>query len=122
MSLCRSPRLSADPPRADLAHVVAQPTMSGIGIESRMPEQRDRDLRHRDGQRKAHHPGAQVAGMALGNAGNQVGGPGERQRRGKAAYDGDDLAREPKRLKRAVDRSLVQAPSRYADVPDRKSV
>ena len=44
------------------------------------------------------HSGAQVSGVSFGNAGNQVGGPGESQRGRKATDDRDDLPFQPERL------------------------
>ena len=62
-------------------------------------------------------PVAQVAGVPLGNAGDQVGGAGQRQRGREAADDRDDLALQPERLQRVVDRPLLEPAPRDADVP-----
>jgi hypothetical protein len=46
--------------------------MSGIAIEPRMPEQRNRELRNRQWKSEAVHPGAQIARVPLGNADDQI--------------------------------------------------
>ena len=82
--------------------------MRRIGIQARMPEQGDRDLRDGERKRKAVHPGAQVAGVALGHGRDQVGAARERQRFREAADDGDDLPFQPERLQRVIDQPLVE--------------
>jgi hypothetical protein len=62
------------------------------------------------------HSGAQVSGVSFRNAGDQVGSPSESQRSRKAPDNRDDLPFQPKRFQGFIDRSLVQTPSRDADV------
>jgi hypothetical protein len=68
-------------------------------------------------------PCSQSSGVPLGNAGDQVGAPRERQGGRKAADDGDDLPLQTKRLQSVSNRSLfiirglVETPARDADMP-----
>ena len=91
--------------------------MCRIGIQPRVPEQRHRDLRCGDRKGKAVHSRAQVSGVPFGNAGDEVGGPGERQRGREAGDDGDDFPRQPQRMQGFVDRPPVETSSRDEDVP-----
>src|SRR5712675_2106393 len=91
--------------------------MRRIGIEPRVPEQRNRDLGEGDRKRKTVHAGAQASGVPFGNAGDQVGGAGQGQRGRKAADDRDDLAFQPETIQGLVDRSLVETAPRHEDVP-----
>src|SRR3546814_17537029 len=58
--------------------------------------------------------------MPFGNAGDQIGGPSQRQRGRKAADDRDDLPFQPERLQGFVDRSRVEALPRDEAVPPRR--
>ena len=69
--------------------------MRRIGVQPRVPEQRTVISGSGDRKREAVHPGAQVSGVSLGDAGDQVGGPRQRQRGREAADDGDDLPLQP---------------------------
>ena len=66
------------------------------------------------------HAGAQASGVAFGNTGNQVGGPGQGQGAGKAADDNGDLPLQPEGHHGLVDRPLVEAAPRHADVLARR--
>src|SRR3546814_19554851 len=94
--------------------------MRGIGIQPRVPEQRNRELWQGDWDREATHSGAQVSGMPFGNAGDQIGGPSPSQRGRKAADDRDDPPFQPERLHGFVDWSRVEALTRHDDVPPRR--
>ena len=61
--------------------------------------------------------GAQVSGMAFGNGGDQVGGPGQGQGRREAADDHRNLPLQPEPLQRLVDRPLLETLPRDADMP-----
>ena len=63
------------------------------------------------------HSRAQDFGVSRGNAGDQVGGAGERQCARKAADDGDDFPLETEVLQRRIDRPAAKALPRHADVP-----
>ena len=58
------------------------------------------------------HSGAQVSGVSLGNASDQVGSPSESQRGRKAADDRDDLPFQPERLQGFIDRPFFETPPR----------
>jgi hypothetical protein len=49
--------------------------------------------------------------MPFGNTGDQVGGPGQRQRTRKATDDRDDISFQPERNQGFIDRSLVETPT-----------
>ena len=49
--------------------------MRGIGIQPRVPEQRNRYLRHGDRKGETIHSSAQVSGLPFRHAGDQLGGP-----------------------------------------------
>ena len=66
--------------RADIPDAPAQPAMRRIGVQARMPQQRDRDLRHGDRNGETVHSAAQARSVPFGNGGDQVGDPGECQR------------------------------------------
>src|SRR4029079_17204218 len=93
---------------ADVPNAPAQPAMRLIGVQPRVPEQCNRDLRYSDRKGKTMHSDAEISGVSFGNTGNQVGGPGERQRSRKAADDGDDLPCESERRQSVVNRSFVE--------------
>jgi MFS family permease len=63
------------------------------------------------------HSSAQVSGLSFGNAGDQVGGPGQRQGGRKTADDRDDRSFQPERLQGFLNRSPVETPPRDRDVP-----
>ncbi len=102
--------------RADVPDVAAQPAVGRIGVQPRVPEQGHRERRQRDRQGKAEHSGAQVAGVVFGNAGDQVGAAGERQRGREAVDQGGDVPLEPEQLEGLVDPPVFFAPPRDADV------
>ncbi len=60
--------------------MAAQPAMRWIGIQPRVPEQCNRDLRRGNRKAKTMHSDAQVSGVSFGNTGDQVGGPRYSQR------------------------------------------
>jgi hypothetical protein len=68
--------------------------MRWIRVHAWMPEQRDRDLRYRKREGKTVHSAAQLSSVAFGNAGDQIGGARERERRRKAADDEGLLSRD----------------------------
>src|SRR3546814_1190354 len=57
---CRVARRIGGLLRTDLPDASAQPAMRGIGIQPRVPEQRNRELWQGDWDREATHSGAQV--------------------------------------------------------------
>jgi hypothetical protein len=61
------------------------------------------------------HPGAQLSGVPLGNAGDQIRVPSQSQRGRITADDHGDLPFQPERLHGFVDRSLVAVSSRDED-------
>lgn len=65
--------------RAGIQNNAAQPAMRRIGIQPRVPEQRNRDLRRGDRKGKTMHSSAQVSGLSFGNTGDQVGTPSKSQ-------------------------------------------
>ena len=58
----------------------AQPAMGRIGIQPRVPEQPNRNLRRVDRKDKAVHHFAQVSGVSFGNTGDQIGRSSQGQR------------------------------------------
>jgi hypothetical protein len=91
--------------------------MSGVGVQPRVPEQGDGDFGDGNRQGEAEQAGAQIAGMALGNGGDEVGGPGERQSGREAADDRGDLPFKPDRFESVVDGTPVDARRGDQDVP-----
>lgn len=69
--------------------MAAQPAMREIGIQPREPEQGHRELRRGDRKGKALHAGAQNFSVPFGNGGDQVEGPGERERCGETTSGWD---------------------------------
>jgi hypothetical protein len=67
-------------PRATVANQAAQPAMGRIGIQPRVPEQPNRNLRRVDRKDKAVHHFAQVSGVSFGNIGDQIGRSSQGQR------------------------------------------
>ena len=90
--------------------------MRRVGIQSRVPEQRDGDLRQGDRQGEGHHAGAQIAGLAFGDGGDEVGGARQRQGLAEVADDGGDLARQAQRRQRRVDQPPIVAAPGHEDV------
>src|SRR4051812_43606407 len=103
--------------RTSVPNARAQPAMRGIGIQPRVPEQGNRDLRRGDRKGKTMHAGAQGSGVSFGNTGDQVGGPSESQRGRKSTDGRNDLPFQPERLQGFINRSLVEIPPRDTDVP-----
>lgn len=66
------------------------------------------------------HAGARGCGVPFGNAGDQVGGPGQSQGARKATDGRYDLPFQPERNQGLIDWSLVETPPRDADVPARR--
>ncbi len=65
--------------------------MREIGIQSRVPEQRHRELRRGDRKGKTMHPGAQNSRMSFRNGGDQVGGSGQSECRREPIDNRHDL-------------------------------
>ena len=106
-------------PCANFPNATAQPAVRQIGVQPRVPEQRNRELRHAQRKGKIMHSRAQLSGVSFGNTGDQIGGPGQRQRGRESANDRDDLAFQPEPKQGFINRSLVETALRDADVPGR---
>ena len=63
------------------------------------------------------HSGAQFAGVSFGNAGDEIGGPGQRQRCREATDDRGNLAFQSVRRHGVIDGALAHASPRDTDVP-----
>jgi len=62
------------------------------------------------------HSGAQDSGMAFGHAGDQIGGPRQRQSGRKSPDDGDEFSLQPEWFQGFVNRSGFESSARDADV------
>jgi len=71
--------------RADIPYAPPQPAMRRIGMQPRMPQQGNRNLRRWNGKGEGVHAVAEVPRMSFGNAGDEVGGPSQGERSRKAA-------------------------------------
>jgi len=63
------------------------------------------------------HASTQVSSVSFGNSGDHLRGPGQTQRGCKAANDDNDFPLKPQGLQGFIDRTLVEALPRDADVP-----
>jgi hypothetical protein len=90
--------------------------VSGIAIETRMPEHRDGELGQRQRDREAVHAREQNARVPLMNARDQVALAGEGERGGEAADDRGDATFQAEARERVVDRTSVVVAARDVDV------
>ena len=104
---------------ADGAHVLTQPLVAGVGVESRVPQQGDGEFSERDRKRKAMQAGPEISGVTFRNAGDQVRGAREGERGGKSCHERDgNFPFQVERGQGFVDR-VAMRDAGDADVPAR---
>ena len=76
---------------ANVSHAGPQPLVRRIGVEPRMPQQRDGQLGRREGQGERAHSVAQVPRVLGRHRGDEVRPSRQPERGGETAHDGGDL-------------------------------
>ena len=80
--------------------------MRGVGILPRVPDQRHREVRQLHGEVEGGEALAQMAGVAFGHGGDEVGVARQGEGGGEAAHDGGDVAGEAVFVQGIVDAAV----------------